>query len=133
MRFRFLIAALAACVIVATAAALAGCSKDKTTNPPVTTTPESFDSNTLALGVPFMHPFSSSIVTKTTFGYRCKFHGAAPFNMTGSVVVDPASLNTSASVTVADYSFTPATVTVKPGSTVTWTENTGTSHTVTRP
>jgi plastocyanin len=133
MRLRSQIAVLAAIAIVTTAAALVGCSSNKTTNPPTTTTPESFDSSTLAIGTPFTYTFSSGIVTKTTFGYRCKFHGGAPFNMTGSVIVDPASANTSASVTVADYSFSPISVTVKPGSTVTWTQNTGTTHTVTRP
>ena len=42
------------------------------------------------------------------------------------------SANTSASVSVANFAFSPPSVTIKPNSTVTWTLAGGT-HTVTRP
>ena len=132
MTFRPALALLVLLTTLSAAAIVGGCSKDKGTNPPATT-PESFDSGNLVIATPFTHIFSASIATMTTFSYRCKYHSGSPFNMTGSVVVDPASSNTSASVAVADYSFTPKTVTVKPGSTVTWTQSSGTTHTVTRP
>jgi plastocyanin len=126
MRFRTLIAALAAFAAVTSVTAIAGCSSNKTTNPP-TTTPESFDSGNLT-GTPFTHPF----MTQGTFGYHCKYHFGAPYYMVGTVVVDPTSANTSANVNVSSFSFNPASVTVKTGSTVTWTLLGGT-HTVTRP
>ena len=54
--------------------------------------------------------------------------------MVGHVIVDAASLNTSAAVNVGGGSnaFSPPSVTIKPGSTVTWTLVSGT-HNVTRP
>ena len=128
MRFRPLVAGLALLTVLSAAAALNGCSKDKATNPP-TTTPESFDSGDLT-GVPFTHMFTTT--TLSTFGYRCKHHGGAPYYMTGTVIVDPSSANTSASVSVNNFAFSPTSVTVKPGSTVTWNLVGGT-HTVTRP
>jgi plastocyanin len=128
VRIRSVVAALAVLTVVASAAGLYGCSKDKGTNPTPTPTPESFDSGNLVTGTPFMHTFT----TAGTFAYRCIYHGGAPNNMTGTVVVDPLLTNTSASVNVANYSFSPASVAIKPGGTVTWTLVTGT-HTVTRP
>ena len=126
MRLRSSIAALAILTVATAAAALDGCSKDKGTNP-TGTTAESFNSGTLG-GTPFPHTFT----TAGTFGYRCSFHGGAPYYMTGTVVVDPMSANTSASVSVANFAFTPPSVTIKTGGTVTWTLAGGT-HTVTRP
>ena len=128
MKRRILFVALAVLVVMGAAAALSGCSKDKGTNPVTTPpVPESFDSGTLT-GTPFTHTFN----TAGTYGYRCVFHGGAPYYMTGTVVVDGASLNTSASVNVTNFTFSPASVTVKPGSTVTWTLGSG-MHSVTRP
>jgi plastocyanin len=117
-------------VLMAFGAALivGGCSsKDKGTNPPASTTMDSFDSGTMG-GTPFTHTFN----TAGTFGYRCKFHSAV--GMTGTVTVDDNAANTTASVTVGQGGsvFTPASVTVKTGGTVTWTLSAGT-HTVTRP
>ena len=127
MKLRIPIVTLAALILVTSIASLNSCSKDKGTNPTPTPTPESFDSGNLT-GTPFTHTFN----TAGTYGYRCIYHGGAPYNMTGTVIVDPVSANTSASVSVANFSFTPLSVTVKPGSIVTWTLAGG-LHTVTRP
>ena len=126
MRFRTLIAALAALAVVTSITAIPGCSSNKTTNPP-TTTPDSFESGTLT-STPFTHMF----MTKGNYDYRCRFHYLSN-NMVGTVKVDPTYANTSANVTVSNYVFTPSTVQVKPGSVVTWTLSGGGTHTVTRP
>jgi len=125
MKLRFRIVVLAALVLVTSTASLYGCSKDKGTNP--VPTPESFDSGDLT-GTPFTHKFD----TPGTFGYRCKYHAGAPYYMTGTVIVDPMSANTSGAVSVGNFAFTPPSVTIKTGSIVTWTLAAGT-HTVTRP
>jgi len=43
----------------------------------------------------------------------------------------PASSGTAAAVTIQNFAFSPATITVKPGTTVTWTNQDGASHTIT--
>ena len=128
MKFRPLIVALSVLAVVSATAALGGCSSNKSTNPPPVTTPESFDSGNLT--TTFVHPFATA--TGSPFAYRCKYHSGAPNFMVGTVIVDPLSANTSASVNVANYAFSPPSVTVKPGSIVTWTLVSGV-HTVTRP
>ena len=125
MKLRSPIVTLAALILVTSIASLDGCSKSKGTNP--TPIAESFDSGNLT-GTPFTHTFN----TAGTYGYRCIYHGGSPYNMTGTVIVDALSANTSASVSVANFAFTPPIVTVKPGSIVTWTLAGG-IHTVTRP
>ena len=125
MKLRSPIVTLTALILITSIASLNGCSKNKGTNP--TPVAESFDSGNLT-GTPFTHTFN----TAGTYGYRCIYHGGSPYNMTGTVIVDPASANTSACVSVANFSLTPTSVTVKPGSIVTWTLSSGT-HTVTRP
>jgi plastocyanin len=127
VRVRTLIAALAVLTVVGAAAALNGCSKDKGTNPTPMTTPESFNSGTLT-STPFSHTFN----TAGTYSYRCVFHGGAPNYMTGTVVVDASSASMTAGVGVANFAFSPPSVTIKPGGTVTWTLGGGT-HSVTRP
>jgi plastocyanin len=129
MKLRLPIVTLAALLLVTAAAALAGCSKDKGTNPIPTPTPESFNSGDLAMGVPFTHTFN----TAGTYAYRCVHHSISlTSGMVGTVIVDDNSANMGASVNVATSSFTPASVTIQTGSTVTWSLVNGT-HTVTRP
>jgi plastocyanin len=123
MKLRFPIAAL---VLVTSTALLNGCSKDSGTNPTPTPTPETFTSGDLVLGVPFTHTFT----TAGTYPYRCFYHGT--MGMAGTVIVDDYSANVGASVSVANYSFSPSSVTIKTGSTVTWNLAAGT-HKVTRP
>ena len=129
MRLRPLIATLAVLIVVSSAAALGGCSKNKSTNPTPTPTPESFDSGDLVLGTPFTHTFN----TAGTYAYRCLHHSTSlTSGMVGTVIVDNASLITGASVNVASNTFSPSSVTIKPGGIVTWNLASGT-HTVTRP
>ncbi|HVP14504.1 MAG TPA: hypothetical protein VMS88_03105 [Terriglobales bacterium] len=83
-----------------------------------------FDSGTLNAPANFSHTFPAV----GAVGYHCNFH--VSLGMVGTVNVDSTSANTSAVVTAAGTSFTPATVTIKPGGTVTWNVTQGT-HTVT--
>ena len=126
--------ALALSLGLAAALAADGCSKNKTTNPMTTTnnnTTDTFNSGTLSTaGQTFTHTFN----TAGSFGYYCSFHGTPTTGMRGTVVVDASSSNTSGAASVgpgATTTFSPASVTIKPGSTVTWTLSAG-SHTVTR-
>ena len=72
-----------------------------------------------------------------TFTYQCSIHGSA---MSGTVVVDPASANTSQTVSVGANSggvpglvFSPNSVTITPGGQVTFqSTNENTGHTATR-
>ena len=122
--------ALALSLGLAAALAAGGCSKNKTTNPmTTTTTTETFNSGDLVSGTPFTHPYSTAS-TAGGFGYHCAHHAG----MTGTVVVDASSANTTASVNVGGTTnvFAPSSVTIKPGGTVTWTLVSGV-HTVTSP
>ncbi len=109
------------------AATLEGCSKNKGTNP--TPTPESFNSGDLAMGTPFTHTFSKA----GTYPYRCLHHSTSlTSGMVGTVIVDDLSSTMGASVGVNSNFYSPASVTIKTGTTVTWNLVAGT-HTVTRP
>ncbi len=102
-----------------------------------TATGRGFDTGTI-------QPGQSATVVFTAPGiydYVCQFHGAmsgqvivtdAAGNVPASVTPTPATDDaTGASVTIVDFSFDPAVITVPAGSTVTWT-NTGVApHTVT--
>jgi plastocyanin len=126
------LAASIAAVALGGAVAFAGCSSNnKTTNPlPVPTAPESFASGDLT-GSPFVHVFN----TGGQYAYRCTHHAPDTLSgMVGHVNVDPTSLVASAAVTVGGVSnvFSPATVTIKPGGSVSWSLSSGT-HNVTRP
>lgn len=118
------IVTLATLVLATSSALLNGCSKDNGTNP--VPTPETFTSGDLVMGTPFTHTFN----TAGTYGYRCFYHSS--MGMTGTVIVDDNSANVGANVGVANYSFSPPSVTIKTGSTVTWTLAGGT-HRVVRP
>jgi plastocyanin len=83
-----------------------------------------FDSGTLNAPATFAHTFA----TAGTFGYHCTFHQS--LGMVGSVVVSAGAVDSTASVTGAGTSFTPPTVTIRPGGVVTWHITSGT-HTVT--
>jgi plastocyanin len=83
-----------------------------------------FDSGALTAPASFDHVFP----TAGTVGYHCNFH--VSMGMVGSVTVDNASTVTSVTVTASGTSFSPASVTIKPGGTVHWSIAGGT-HTVT--
>src|SRR5439155_15724566 len=85
-----------------------------------TVTCESFNSGTMSTdGQTFTHTFN----TAGSFGYYCSFHGTPTTGMRGTVVVDASSSATTAAVSVGSGGnfFVPSSVTIKPGSTVTWT------------
>ena len=71
--------------------------------------------------------YQHSFANAGTYNYHCTIHGA----MTGSVVVDTAAPSSIASVSIVSSSSPFTAATVKPGGTVTWTNNTGVTHTVT--
>lgn len=78
---------------------------------------------------------SFTFATAGTWNYQCSPHGNC-CGMTGSVVVNAGATEDSAVVTVGpgnSLSYSPATVTVKPGGTVRWVNaSSATNHTVTR-
>jgi len=81
------------------------------------------NSGNIAAGGMFQHAF----VNAGTYNYHCTIH--AP--MTGSVVVDNAAPSSVVAVSITSSSAPFPAATVKPGGTVTWTNNTGVPHTVT--
>ena len=78
--------------------------------------------NLTASGGSYAHMFN----TAGTFNYHCTIHGTG---MAGSVIVVAGS-NASAAVEISNNKYTPPSVSVMPGGTVTWT-NIGVTHTVT--
>jgi plastocyanin len=120
----------------------------------VTADNASFDSGTLNAGASFVHTFTAA----GTYAYGCDFHGnmrgtitvtaasgttpppttQPPANQppaTQPPVTQPpapgAPAITNASVTIANNTFSPASVTVNVGSTVTWANNDTVTHTIT--
>ncbi len=129
---------LAAAAAIAVVAFIASCGGGKSspygvTAPPVTT-PKELNSGSIAPSGTYVHKF----VNAGTYGYHCAIHAS----MSGlKVIVDPTApaADTVAAVSIIGTSappgFSPATLTVRPGAVVTWTNNdTGTygmAHTVT--
>jgi FtsP/CotA-like multicopper oxidase with cupredoxin domain len=74
---------------------------------------DGFESPTLSNGQSFAHTVGT---VQTSIPYHCKIHGVT---MAGVVQV-ASGAPTSASVVIVDNAFTPATVPVAPGGTVTW-------------
>ena len=68
--------------------------------------------------------------TPATIGYYCKVHGAS---MAGTVVVDPAAPAGNRAVAMGDNFFNPASTSVQPGASVTWTNNGNFDHIVFAP
>ena len=115
---------------VALSAAILGCSSNKPTSPSGGgggggssggNTP--FDSGTLTAPATFVRSFPSA----GTVSYICRFH--VSMGMTGTVTVTAGGAD-QATVTASGTTFSPSTVSIKPGGTVTWNVTNGT-HTVT--
>jgi plastocyanin len=82
------------------------------------------NSGNIANGGTYSHTFANA----GTYNYSCTIHGTS---MSGTVIVavgQPAS----ASVSIMNNSYSPPSVSISPGGTVTWTNN-GSTHTVTSP
>jgi plastocyanin len=117
MRQRIRIAPLAAlCLILLVAA----CGKKSTS--PTTGGGTGFDSRAIPAGGTFSHKFD----VVGAFPYHCERHNG----MTGSVTVQGGAASAVA-VDIAGSAFSPQGVTVGQGSTVTWTNKDGVTHTVT--
>ena len=114
MKFRHRLTPVA---LLALAALVSSCN-DKTTNP-TNNPPLELNSGDIASGTNFSHTFLNA----GTYNYHCVHH-----SMSGSVIVSTGPAT--ATVTIADNSYSPASVTVGVNATVTW-HNTGTIHTVT--
>jgi plastocyanin len=80
------------------------------------------NSPVLGSGAVYAHTFAAL----GTYNYHCNIHTY----MRGTVIVSSGG-PASASVSIQNFSFSPSSVTVGPGGTVTWTNNDGVSHTVT--
>jgi plastocyanin len=113
-------AALAASIlIIGTLVAVVACSK-KTTNPGGGGGME-LNSGNIAVSAIYVHTFN----TQGLFNYKCTIHG-----FTGTVTVNGTAA-APAPVSIGNSAFSPANLTVGAGSTVTWTNNGTTIHTVT--
>ncbi len=145
--------ALALTLVLAVAAGMAGCSKSSSPTAPVSLGGNNgggggggggmggggggggggmggggadmpFDSGALTGPAAFQWTFP----TPGTVPYHCQFH--ASLGMVGTVVVSSTATDSVVTVTAQNYSFTPGTVTIKPGGVVHWNIMSGT-HTVT--
>lgn len=118
---------LAAVLLVLSVAVVGACSKssDKVTNPGGGT-PKELNSGNIGPGGNFVHTFN----TVGVFGYHCSIHPV----MVGDVTVQAGSPTTPVAISIVSMTagaFTPGSVTVGPGTVVTWTNNHTTTHTVT--
>ena len=83
-------------------------------------------SGLLVPGATYQHTFAAAGI----YPYHCEIHSV----MRATVIVDPASVVMSASVNIANPTasgFSPSSLTVGPGGTVTWTNQDAVTHTVT--
>lgn len=87
---------------------------------------ETFQSPLLHHGGTYTHQFT----TAGTIAYYCKVHGAS---MGGTVIVDPAAPAGNRAVSIRDNFFNPATVSVRPGASVKWTNDGNFDHIVFAP
>jgi plastocyanin len=119
-RSRF--ATLASTLLILTVASAPGCSKS--TNPGGGGgAAKELDSAILSNGGVYAHTFASA----GTFPYHCRIHGSA---MHGMVTVQ-AGGSAGAAVSIQDNSYNPSSVTIAPGTGVTWTHNGSNNHSVT--
>jgi plastocyanin len=119
----------AALLLLVAAVVVPACSKksNKVTNPGGGGGGLELNSGNIVASATFDHTFN----TAGTFPYHCTIHSA----MTGnSITVDPNSTVSSVNVSIVSSTapgFSPSAATIMVGGTVHWTNNTGTTHTVT--
>lgn len=120
---------LLACLTAFALIAAAGCSSEKSTNPPFTSGP-TFNFTFPQTGTSHTLQF----LTVGSWNYRCIPHSSSGMN--GTVVVEATTGLDSAVVQVGPgdaFVFQPATVTIKSGGTVRWVNASSmNNHTVTR-
>ena len=118
---RFLLAPL----VLVLALFVGACSDDGDDNPVIPPNTLELNSGTLAggSGATYVHTFA----TAGTYPYHCNFHSG----MTATIIVDPASTVSVLAISITDNAFNPSSTTVDTGAVVTWTNNGGSSHTVT--
>ena len=116
-----MVAILVAAALAATSSCKSGGSPSYSTNPMPTA--RELDSGDFGPGGTFQHTFA----TAGNYGYHCIHHSP----MTGSVVVSANAPSTTASVSITSSVMAFPAASVKPGGTVTWTNNSGLVHTVT--
>jgi len=87
---------------------------------------ETFQSQTMGHGATFPHSFNTAGVVP----YHCKIHGTM---MSGTITVDPAAPAGPQTVSIKDNFFDPANKSVRPGQTVTWTNDGSFDHIVYAP
>ena len=116
---RFPIIAMALALVALTSCGGGGGGGGNTMAPPA----KELNSGDFGNGGSFSHTFAAA----GTYNYHCIHHGA----MTGSVVVDASAPGTTATVNITSSSSPFPGASVKPGGTVTWTNNSGVVHTVT--
>ena len=121
LKGRLLAAILVAAALAATSSCKSGGSPSYSTNPMPTA--RELDSGDFGPGGTFQHTFA----TAGTYAYHCIHHSP----MTGSVVVSANAPSTTASVSITSSVMAFPAASVKPGGTVTWTNNSGLVHTVT--
>lgn len=114
---------LAAILVLAALASScnSGGGASSSTNPMPTA--RELDSGDFGPGASFQHRFAVA----GTFGYHCIHHSP----MTGAVVVSDNAPGTTATVSITSSVMAFPAASVKPGGTVTWTNNSGLVHTVT--
>ncbi len=74
--------------------------------------------------------YPHTFATAGKYAYRCTIHSSMP-SMHDTIFVSASAAGTTAAVSITGSSFTPKKSTIKPGGTVTWTNNDGFAHTVT--
>lgn len=82
-----------------------------------------FDSGNMNKGNSFTYTFNKA----GTFPYHCKYHP----NMTGKIIIPSAPITNPYLVNISGFAFSPASLTVPVGTTVTWTNNDAATHTAT--
>ena len=122
LRIRLVVIAAAA-LVLGVALGSVGCSKKKSTSP--TSSSTALASAALSHG----QTYAKALAVAGTYAYHCSIHGG----MHGTVVVSAASVDMAKAVSIEGFAFVPASVTIAPGGTVTWTQNDAdpTKHTVT--
>ena len=110
--------------LIAAVAVVASCSNSSNTGGVLAPPGKELDSGNIASGGVFPHTFK----TAGTFAYHCTIHGAG---MAGSVLVVPGAAVSQAVTIGPGLTYSPTSVSVDTGGTVTWTNSATINHTVT--